>query len=180
MDTVSLLEKIRVFADEVHGEQLRKYTPERYIVHPVRVMELCREYDNRLEILAAAFLHDVVEDTPVSLLEIETFLKTLMPAQQAKKIRKLVDELTDVYIKQDYPHLNRNKRKELENERLSKVSADAQTIKYADLIDNCLDIVPHDPGLGRKFISEALALLSKATQGNADLRKRAIQIISTM
>ena len=35
-----ILAAIRKFADEAHGEQKRKYTPERYIVHPVRVMEL--------------------------------------------------------------------------------------------------------------------------------------------
>ncbi|MGN6567929.1 MAG: hypothetical protein ACTHJ0_08255 [Flavipsychrobacter sp.] len=45
MDKESLqakLEEVIAFADKAHGSQMRKYTPERYIVHPIRVMELCR------------------------------------------------------------------------------------------------------------------------------------------
>lgn len=54
-----VLEQIRDFADKAHGEQMRKYTPERYIVHPVRVMKICREYTDDITVLAAALLHDV-------------------------------------------------------------------------------------------------------------------------
>ncbi len=64
MDKV--LEKVKEFADNAHGDQMRKYTPDRYIVHPIRVMEICREYDSRLPVLAAALLHDVLEDTKVT------------------------------------------------------------------------------------------------------------------
>jgi len=39
MDT--LLKLVKEFADGAHGGQQRRYTKERYIVHPVRVMELC-------------------------------------------------------------------------------------------------------------------------------------------
>ena len=65
------LEKIRHFADQAHGGQLRKYTPERYIVHPVRVMETLKKYTDDLTVLAAALLHDVLEDTTTTILEIE-------------------------------------------------------------------------------------------------------------
>lgn len=164
MDTI--LEAIKEFADQAHGDQTRKYTPERYIVHPVRVMEMCRKYENRLEVLAAALLHDVVEDTPVTNAAIVDFLQTLMPRSQALEIGKLVVELTDVYTKKAYPHLNRKQRKELEAKRLGQASADAQTIKYADIIDNCLDILVHDPEFGRKFQAEGRAILKLMTKGN--------------
>ena len=48
------LEKVKQYADEAHGSQMRKYTPQRYIVHPIEVMEICSEYTNDLCILAAA------------------------------------------------------------------------------------------------------------------------------
>ncbi|WP_297333190.1 hypothetical protein [Flavobacterium sp.] len=42
MTKEEILHRIREYADDAHGSQMRKYTPERYIVHPVRVMEtLC-------------------------------------------------------------------------------------------------------------------------------------------
>ncbi|MBD0255325.1 MAG: metal-dependent phosphohydrolase, partial [Cytophagales bacterium] len=50
------LTTITAFADRAHGQQMRRYTPERYIVHPVRVMELCREYTTDEAVLAAALL----------------------------------------------------------------------------------------------------------------------------
>jgi (p)ppGpp synthase/HD superfamily hydrolase len=74
-----ILQQVRDFADKAHGGQMRKYTPERYIVHPVRVMNICREYTSDVTILAAALLHDVIEDTPVKKEEIREFLLTLLP-----------------------------------------------------------------------------------------------------
>jgi (p)ppGpp synthase/HD superfamily hydrolase len=59
-----ILQEIIQFADLAHGKQVRRYTSERYIVHPVRVMETCRQYTNDISVLAAAILHDVLEDTP--------------------------------------------------------------------------------------------------------------------
>jgi guanosine-3',5'-bis(diphosphate) 3'-pyrophosphohydrolase len=175
-----LLLKIKDFADQAHGEQMRKYTPERYIVHPERVMLICREYVGDIPVQAAALLHDVLEDTPVTAAEIREFLSPLMPEAQVLKTVELVEELTDVYIKKDFPHLNRKSRKELETARLAKASAAAQTIKYADLIDNAFDIMKHDPQFGRKFINEAYNLLKHMKQGNAELRERAIKTLDKL
>ncbi|HEY1025361.1 MAG TPA: HD domain-containing protein [Sphingobacteriaceae bacterium] len=176
----ALLEKVKDFADRAHGAQTRKYTPERYIVHPERVMLICREYTTDLPVQAAALLHDVLEDTPVGRSEIENFLSELISAEHVKRTVHLVEELTDVYVKKDYPHLNRKQRKVLESERLAKTSAAAQTIKYADLIDNAFDIMKHDPQFGRKFIAEAKSLLNVMTKGNAELRERAFKTIETL
>ena len=91
-----VLERIRDYADKAHGNQQRKYTPERYIVHPVRVMEICRQHTAALPVLAAALLHDVLEDTPVTEGELYQFLTTLMTKEDAGKTTQLVTELTDV------------------------------------------------------------------------------------
>lgn len=175
-----ILLKIKDFADQAHGNQMRKYTPERYIVHPERVMLICREYIDDVTVQAAALLHDVLEDTPVTAEEIKSFLAPLMEEMQVQKTLQLVVELTDVYIKSDYPHLNRQARKKLETERLAKVSGTAQTIKYADLIDNAFDILKHDPQFGRKFIREAENLLQHMQKGNPELRERAIKTLEKL
>ena len=172
-----IIEQITAYADKAHGNQQRKYTPERYIVHPIRVMELCREYTSFLPVLAAALLHDVLEDTPVTEEEVYRFLLSVMNEQEAKQTTRLVVELTDVYIKSDYPHWNRKKRKTKEAERIEQTSAEAQTIKYADIIDNCRAIVQYDDEFGPKFLQECKALLKKMTKGNTELYRRAKETV---
>ena len=148
------LEKVRDLAENAHGNQKRKYTAERYIVHPVRVMETCSRFTTDLCILAAALLHDVLEDTPVRKNDLEAFLLTLMNAEMATRTMQLVIELTDVYVKKDFPDINRRTRKSKEFLRLDKTSADSQTIKYADIIDNTREIVQYDPDFAKVFVYE--------------------------
>lgn len=164
--------------DRAHGSQLRKFSDERYIVHPVRVMETCRQYSNDPAVLSAALLHDVLEDTPVSADEIRSFLLTILPSSTVDDTMKLVIELTDVYTRENYPRLNRRRRKENEFKRLGTTSAAAHTIKYADIIDNTIDIVKHDPDFARIFLQEASTLLDMITNGNRTLYKRARETVA--
>jgi GTP diphosphokinase / guanosine-3',5'-bis(diphosphate) 3'-diphosphatase len=59
------------FAYDLHGEQMRK-SGEPYICHPVAVAGLLRELGGGAAMIAAGFLHDVVEDTEVKIEEIES------------------------------------------------------------------------------------------------------------
>ena len=171
------LATITAFADRAHGQQTRRYTPERYIVHPVRVMELCREYTPDEAVLAAALLHDVLEDTPVTRRQMTEFLLTVMAPEAAHRTVRLVEELTDVYVKDAYPHLNRQQRKKREAGRLAKTSPDAQTIKYADIIDNGTEMVRHDPAFARLFLREGKMALLQMTAGDPRLYQRALRTI---
>ena len=172
-----LLNTIRDYADNAHGTQMRKYTPERYIVHPVRVMETCRQYDPRLPILAAALLHDVLEDTPVTEAEMRDFLHSVMEAADADKTLELVIDLTDVYVKEAYPQWNRRVRKDRETERIALTSPDSHTIKYADIIDNCPELAKHDRGFAPRFLKECLANLKVADKGNPELYRQALEMV---
>jgi hypothetical protein len=174
-----ILQQVRDFADKAHGGQMRKYTPERYIVHPVRVMNICREYTSDVTILAAALLHDVIEDTPVKKEEIREFLLTLLPPEQADRTTHLVVELSDVYVKKDYPQWNRRKRKEKETARLEKTSSDSQTVKYADIIDNSAEIINHDTDFAPLFLHECRAILKRLNKGNPELYKRAVETVDS-
>ena len=172
-----ILEEIIRFADHAHGEQKRKYSDERYIVHPIRVMQTVQQYTSDIAILAAALLHDVLEDTDVNATQIREFLIKHISAADADRTLKLVIDLTDVYTKKAFPRLKRKHRKDLEFRRLGKAHADAQTIKYADVMDNSVNIITNDPDFGRVFLREAELMLSEMTAGHPALYERAKQTV---
>src|SRR5688500_15560200 len=126
----SILQQVIRFADNCHGDQMRRYVPDRYIVHPIRVMETCRQYTNDLPTLAAALLHDVLEDTPVGKDALADYLRSIMAEDDANRTVMIVEELTDVYIKAKYPKWNRRKRKDKEAERLASTSAEARSEEH--------------------------------------------------
>jgi (p)ppGpp synthase/HD superfamily hydrolase len=172
----NILEKIKIFADKAHGTQVRKYTGEPYIVHPLRVMEACRNYGQRNTVLAAALLHDVLEDTAVNSEDLGAFLQSVMSAADAQETLQFVTEMTDVYVKTDYRQWNRRKRKEKELERIAGTSLEAQTIKYADIIDNS-DIAEQDAGFAPRYLKECMAILKKADKGNTALHQLALKTV---
>ena len=161
----NLEQEAREFAREAHKGQFRKYKNEPYIEHPIRVAYIVSTVAHTTEMICAAYLHDVVEDTPVSIEEIQD--------RFGDKVASYVQELTDVYIKNDYPHLNRKKRKEKEVERLSAISKEAKTIKLADVIDNTRDIVENDKGFARKYVPEMEALVQALQGGDFKLLMKA-------
>lgn len=174
-----ILEKIKEFANSAHGEQRRKFADEPYIEHPVRVMKICQQYTHDVTVLAAALLHDVLEDTPVNKQQMKDFLQTVMDTTKTERTLQLVDDLTDRYVKSNYPQWNRRKRKAKEAERLAETSADSQTIKYADIIDNSAEIVHHTTDFAKVFLLECRALLQKITKGHQQLYQRAVETVNT-
>lgn len=183
-----LLEQVTAFAAKAHGEQLRKYSltideltgesrPESYIAHPVRVMQTCKKYSTSASLLAAALLHDVLEDTATGKEEIHDFLLSVMNTKETDHTLQLVTELTDVYTKAAYPELNRRRRKAKELDRLEKISAEAQTIKYADIIDNVKGISKHDIDFAPLYLRECKAILGRITKGNPQLYDEAKKLV---
>lgn len=163
-EIVDLVGAARAFAIEAHRRvgQLRKYSGQPYEEHLRRVAMIVGEVTEDPETIAAAWLHDVVEDTPVTIEEVE---RTFGPG-----VRTLVDALTDV----SRPHHgNRAARKALDRDHLAKAPPRAQTVKLADLIDNCNDICKHSPRFGPVFAGEMEGLLAVLTEGDAALRRRA-------
>jgi guanosine-3',5'-bis(diphosphate) 3'-pyrophosphohydrolase len=177
MNTGEIIERVKMFADEAHGDQMRRYAKERYIVHPIRVMEIVREYSQEIPLLAAALLHDVLEDTPTTADQLRSFLDSVMNKDLADRTFLLVEELTDVYVKSAYPKMNRRTRRTREAERLAEVSADAHTVKYADIIDNVQDIPSVESDFALTYIRESKQLLSHMPHGNPKLYSRALAVI---
>lgn len=161
MENDGIEKQALAFARKAHGDQKRKYKDELYIEHLIRVAEMVRTVAHTPEMIAAAYLHDVAEDTPVSLNQVAmTF---------GKKVGRLVEELTDEFTKAKYPHLNRRWRKKKETERIATISWEAKTIKLADIIDNLPGISQNDPGFARKYIPEMEAFVEVLTEGNPQL-----------
>ena len=83
--------------------------------------------------------------------------------------------MTDVYEKSAFPQWNRRKRKKMELERLKQCSPEAQTIKYADILDNSQEITAHAPDFAPRYLEESLSILQEADQGNEALRKLTLE-----
>jgi len=180
MTNLEILDKIIEFADHAHGDQMRKYTPDRYIVHPIRVMRTCSQYTDSLPVLAAAVLHDVLEDTPYTQNDLSVFLSNYMSEEEQSLTQQLVTELTDVYIKKDFPDLNRFQRKKKELNRLKEIRPEAQTIKYADIIDNATEISQSDPDFAGRYLQECYDITFALTKGNPELRTIALELITAI
>lgn len=70
MSTTSLFEDALRFAIDAHAGMVRKAGKTPYIIHPIEVATIAASMTDDQEVLAAAVLHDVVEDTPHTLDEI--------------------------------------------------------------------------------------------------------------
>jgi len=156
--------KAIVFAAKAHGDQRRKYTGASYIVHPIEVMGILMAHDiTDDDVLAAALLHDVVEDTPVG-------PETLIMEGFNARVVGLVLEVTDVSKPNDG---NRAYRKGLDRLHLAKASPDGQNIKLADLMSNTVDITKGDPGFAKVYLVEKTHLLGVLTRGDDSLYAQA-------
>lgn len=158
--------KAEMFATAAHAaiKQKRKYTGEDYIVHPREVAELVEKAGGSSEMIQAAWLHDVVEDTGV---EIE-----VIRAIFGEEVAMMVDGLTDKSKPEDGP---RAIRKMIDRARLASQPPEVQTIKLADLCSNTKSIVEHDPKFAKVYLAEKASLLDVLKAGNPWLWNRANQ-----
>jgi (p)ppGpp synthase/HD superfamily hydrolase len=166
----SMEEKAYAFAMAAHEAvgQKRKYTGEPYIVHPLEVASIVKSVPGATdEMVAAAYLHDVVEDTQVP---IEVILHVFGPV-----VADYVHQLTDPPKVEGGP--NRKARKALDAQRLADAPAEVQTIKLADLISNTSTIVRFDPSFAKVYLEEKRLLLEVMTKGDPELHARASRIV---
>jgi GTP pyrophosphokinase len=84
-ENVELVKKAYEFAHHAHREQYRK-SGEPYIIHPIQVAGILADLEMDPATVAAGFLHDVVEDTSVTLKDLETVFN--------EEVAMLVDGVT--------------------------------------------------------------------------------------
>lgn len=163
---MDLVERAREYAINAHKriDHRRKYTKHPYSVHLASVAKHVSSVTDDAELIAAAWLHDVVEDTSATLYDIEL--------EFGKDVAALVEDLTDVSKPSDG---NRAIRKAIDRQHLAQASPGAKTVKLADLIDNCQDICKNDKRFARVFLDEMDPLLSVLQDGDATLYELAQQ-----
>ena len=157
------------YATLAHSEinHTRKYTGEDYIHHPIAVADIVRTVEHTPEMVAAAHLHDVVEDT----------IRTM------EDIREVFSETVSNYVEfltnpsKEFPELSRKVRKEMDRLSLAEAPADVHTIKVADLIHNSVSIIEHDKHFAKLFVVEMEALLDTLVGADEILMKRARDIV---
>lgn len=154
-------------ATVAHTGQKRKYDNRPYIVHPEEVVGLMVGAGVTDEdVLAAGWLHDVVEDT--------TYNRDAIYGTFGGRIGKLVLEVTDV----SEPWMGtREQRKSLDRLHLSYASPEGKTIKLADMISNTRDIIKHDEKFAKVYMEEKSLLLPWLREGNFTLYMQAEAIL---
>lgn len=159
-----------LYAASSHAGQLRKDCVTPYINHPIEVMHLL-VYTGGIEdheILMAAVLHDVIEDTSVTAEDIaERF---------GKNVASVVLELTDDVT------LPKEERKRLQLQNAGKLSHAARLIRISDKICNVYDMLYAPPGnwdlkRRKEYIEWANAVVKKIPGTNDGLESHFEELI---
>lgn len=155
-----IVQRAQGFATSAHRRinHQRKYTKAPYVDHLAATAKLVATVTDDPATIAAAWLHDTVEDTPVTIQDLQI--------EFGEDIANLVLDLTDVSTPSDG---NRVVRKSIDLKHLAAASARAKTVKLADLINNCIDITRHDARFAVTYLAEMSALLAVLSEGDAGL-----------
>jgi GTP pyrophosphokinase len=132
----STIAKAQSFAKDAHKGQVRKFQGTPYVWHPFAVSKLVEiytgfDFEGSVDLRVAAMLHDVVEDTDVTLSEIEK--------EFGSDVADLVFELTSY-------RMDGEDKAEYLSQRMTNMSDEALLIKLCDRLDNLSDykMVPKD------------------------------------
>jgi (p)ppGpp synthase/HD superfamily hydrolase len=139
------------FAREKHAGQKRKYTGEPYITHPESVFQMLTQVTDDIPVLAAALLHDVIEDTNTPYADIKQKFN--------EKIADLVLELTN-----DPDRIRILGKPAYLADKLNTMTDRAFMIKLADRLDNVRDLARCDAGFAKRYVEETELMMSRLTR----------------
>ena len=134
LDT-ELLDRAIVFSVRAHAGMERRGKGFPYIVHPMEAVEIVATMTNDQELLAAAVLHDTVEDTDVTVEQIR--------AEFGDRVAELVALESDNVVegsskegKEVHSSFNWHARKQAAIDRLAHASHDAKIVALGDKLSN--------------------------------------------
>jgi guanosine-3',5'-bis(diphosphate) 3'-pyrophosphohydrolase len=165
-----LVLKAAAFAAWKHRDQRRKDADASpYINHPLALAEVLSGEGKVSDpvVLAAALLHDTLEDT-------ETTAEELSGAF-GRRVAGIVEEVTDT------KWLQKGTRKRLQISRAGRSSSAAKLVKLADKICNLRDLMASPPAgwsieRKREYFDWAKAVIDRVRGANARLEKRFDQL----
>ena len=123
-----LLDRAILFAVQAHHNTERRGKGFPYIVHPLEAMEIVATITPDQELLAAAVLHDTIEDTDVTVEQ----LRELFGERIASLVHAESDQFTEGVSEEDSWH----DRKKAAIDRLSAASRDAKIVAMGDKLSN--------------------------------------------
>lgn len=130
-----LIDRAIRFAIEAHEGVVRKGTDIPYIVHPLEAMVIVSTIDSDQELMAAALLHDVVEDAGITISQIRS--------EFGSRVAKLVNDETD----REVPGLSHveswQQRKQAAIDRLAAADRDTQIVALGDKLSNLRAMARH-------------------------------------
>lgn len=166
------------FAARAHDGQIRKHgdprLPEPYFMHLTRVAGIVAALPGSTdEMVAAAFLHDILEDTKYDYPEVE--------ARFGRDIAKLVHGLTAASKRSGaYCQLKRAKRKSIDRADLKYASKEVKIIKLADRLDNITDFAKTDTAFKYKYAEETQDLLKVIGDAHEELTEKIEKVLDVI
>jgi len=127
LDT-TLLDRAIVFAVRAHAGTERRGKGFPYIVHPMEAVEIVATMTRDQELLAAAVLHDTVEDTDTTVEQIRT--------EFGDRIASLVASESDIVVDGVNEEDSWHARKQAAIDRLARASHDAKMVALGDKLSN--------------------------------------------
>lgn len=126
------------FAFRAHQDSVRKGSKIPYITHPLDVASILLRYNVSENLIAAALLHDVVEDEGVSYEELEASF-----GEKIKNLVKAVSEPLDLIHSDPDKTKSWRKRKEHTLNSLKNANYETKILSCADKLANIIDMI-HD------------------------------------
>lgn len=127
LDT-QLLDRAIVFAVKAHAGTERRGKGFPYIVHPMEAMEIVATMTPDQELLAAAALHDTVEDTDLTIEQIR--------AEFGERVAALVEAESDEVVEGVREEDSWHQRKQAAIDRLARAPHDAKMVALGDKLSN--------------------------------------------
>ena len=134
-----LLDRAIIFAVKAHSGTERRGKGYPYIVHPMEAVEIVSTMTADQELLAAAALHDTVEDTDVTVEQIREEFGDRVAELVASETDQIPDQVgNDVMAGADRPSAEEtwHSRKQAAIDRLAKASHDAKIVALGDKLSN--------------------------------------------
>lgn len=124
----SLLDKAIIFAVKAHANTERRGKGFPYIVHPMEAVEIVSTITADQELLAAAALHDVVEDTEVTVEEV--------CKEFGERVAHIVDSESDKFTAGVSEEDSWHDRKQAAINRLARASYESKIVALGDKLSN--------------------------------------------
>ena len=131
LDT-ELLDRAIIFAVKAHHNTERRGKGFPYIVHPLEAMEIVATITPDQELLAAAALHDVIEDTEVTVDE----LREMFGERIAHLVYAESDQIDGVLFDGQNEEETWHARKQAAIDRLAAAPHDAKVVAMGDKLSN--------------------------------------------